>query len=225
MFCPSCGCRNDDGTKFCCGCGAPIASFVKQPEAPVYTPVQPSEPPIYTPVQRETPVYNPNPSAQTPFVNPAPQYNPAPAPQYNPAPAKQPAAATAKSSSGIVAAISAIMAVLMFFLPWISFWGESMSYIGLMGIAGDLGWIADEAVIGGVVLILFFIAFLALSIVTAIKGFQRKRRGCGIAAGILGIILFIIFAIALEFEFELIGIGAILFFVFSILLLIFSCKK
>lgn len=117
------------------------------------------------------------------------------------------------------------MAVLMFFLPWISFWGRSVSYVAMMDISGELGWIADEVVIGGVVLILFFIAFLALSIVTAIKGFQRKRRGCGIAAGILGIVLFLLFAIALEFEFELIGIGAILFFVFSILLLIFSCKK
>lgn len=24
MFCPSCGCRNDDGAKFCCSCGAAI---------------------------------------------------------------------------------------------------------------------------------------------------------------------------------------------------------
>ena len=44
MFCPKCGCRNDDSSKFCLGCGASLVMFV-QSAPPKYAP---NEQPIYT---------------------------------------------------------------------------------------------------------------------------------------------------------------------------------
>lgn len=214
MFCPECGCRNDDNSKFCVSCGTPLAMFF-QPQTPAYTP---NEQPMYAPAaQPETPTYNPAPMRYTPE---APAYNPAPE-VYSPNPAAKPK----KSGNGIAAAISSIMTFFMFFLPWLSIWAWSLSYIDMMDVSGDLGWILDEAETISAVLIICMIAFSVLAIITIVKGFKGRTSGCGIAAGIIGIIMVLALAIAIEFELEYMGVGAYLFLASSIVLIILSSKK
>lgn len=195
MFCPECGCRNDDNSKFCVSCGTPLAMFA----------------------QPDTPVYNTTPIG---YTTEAPAFNPAPA-AYAPAPAVKPR----KSGNGIAAAISAIITFLMFFLPWLSVWGYSMSYFDMMDVSGDLGWIIDEADTVSAILIICMIAFFVLAIITIVKGFKGKTSGCGIAAGIIGICMVLALAIAMEFELEYMGVGAYMFLASSIVILVLSCKK
>ena len=81
-FCPNCGSANNDGARFCSGCGGPLPAA--QPQAlvqpqPVQAPVQPVQPqpayqqPIQQPIQPQ-PVYQqpiqPQPIYQQPAVQP-----------------------------------------------------------------------------------------------------------------------------------------------------------
>ncbi len=68
MFCTKCGTNNNDGAKFCAGCGAPMASDERTVYAPVEpTPVAPVEPqaPVYAPVEPVAPA----PAPQKPKKN------------------------------------------------------------------------------------------------------------------------------------------------------------
>lgn len=195
MFCPKCGCRNDDNSKFCLSCGNPLAMFV-QPEPYVNN----TTPVGYT---TETPAFYPTPDA------------------YSHAPAVKPK----KSGNGIAAAISSIITLLMFFLPWISVWGFSVNYFDMMDASGLLGEFVDEADTISAILIICMIAFSTLAIITIIKGFMGKTSGCGIAAGIIGICMVLALAIGMEFELGYMGMGAFLFLVSSVVILVLSCKK
>ncbi|MDO4815789.1 MAG: zinc-ribbon domain-containing protein [Bacillota bacterium] len=230
MYCPNCGYSNSDNSKFCLKCGTQLAAFV-QAEAPVYNP---AEQPAYNPyAQPETPMYNsPEQPVYNPYAQPeTPMYNSPEQPAYNPY--AQPgmrmdaplAAQSKRKGAGIGAAVTAIIAFLMFFLPWLGAWGFSMNYIDMMDVSGDLGWIVDEAETVSAILIICMVVFSVLAIITIVKGFMGKTSGCGIAAGIIGIIMVLALAIAMEFELEYMGIGAYLFFAASVTLLVLSCKK
>ncbi len=66
MFCPNCGTNNNEGVKFCSGCGAPMGTNNAAPvePAPVYAPVEPQAP-VYAPVEPVAPA----PAPQKPKKN------------------------------------------------------------------------------------------------------------------------------------------------------------
>lgn len=148
------------------------------------------------------------------FAPPAP-------PVYSPAPAAKPQ----KSGNGIAAAISALMALMMVFLPWLSILELSLNFFDIMDVSDNNGWIFVELAKSSFILLCFMIAFFVLGIITIVKGFKGRTSGCGIAAGIIGIFIMLALAICIEFELEYMGVGAFLFFVSSIVLIVLSCKK
>ena len=92
MFCSNCGTNNNEGAKFCSGCGAPMGVNNAAPVEP--TPVAP----VYAPVEPQTPVYAP--------VEPV---APAPAPQK---PKKNNTGLIVGIIVGVLVVIGAVIAVL-----------------------------------------------------------------------------------------------------------------
>ena len=100
MFCPKCGAKNPDGSKFCFNCGeklrempqkadAPQAQSVATPE-PAPTP-EPEPAPTPEPTPEPEPAPTPAPASEpeptpAPAPTPAPKPTPAPAPEPTPAP-------------------------------------------------------------------------------------------------------------------------------------------
>ncbi len=112
MYCPNCGSEIPEGSRFCQGCGAPIAESVQQAQAPNYEP-QP------TPYQQtQTVGYEPQP---TPYQQTA-GYEPQPTPYQQTAgyaPQPTPPQKKSKLKLWIILGASAtvvIAAVLVFFL-------------------------------------------------------------------------------------------------------------
>ena len=54
MFCPKCGATNDDGSKFCQGCGGPLTEAANENAPQQFTPPAPAAP-VYTPPASFTP--------------------------------------------------------------------------------------------------------------------------------------------------------------------------
>lgn len=74
MFCPKCGAKNPDGSKFCFNCGEKLREMPQKADAPQAQSVATPEP------------------APTPEPEPAPAPKPTPAPAPEPTPAPEPVA-------------------------------------------------------------------------------------------------------------------------------------
>lgn len=161
MFCENCGFQMAEGTKFCPSCGRQVMSAA-QPVAP-----QPAPQPVYT-----QPVYT-----QPVYTQPVQQ------PVYQQPVYTQPVATAEPEQKSYSGAGPLVLGLLAFFFSWTGLLGIILGAIG-KGISNkkkaEYGYVngasktgrvfATLGIIFGIIALIFWIAYIIIMVVAAIKG-------------------------------------------------------